>query len=188
MVVATAALCVGSSRLSGQAQGRGGASSNPAPPHAPVDRGPAGGWVGTNYPPAPAGVTIERGTTIGEATTARFALADVRTARGHFAWLASQLSRTPRARYRVLDVLALPTVGPGSVTMMATCGIAPAANPPRDAGDVTIDPEILATGPFTGEGVLRAGRAWRADRRTQRFVPIDPRSVVCFDDGDPGDP
>lgn len=30
-------------------------------------------------------------------------------------------------------------------------------------------------------------QAWRADRRTQRFVVLDPRMVVCLDEGDPGD-
>jgi hypothetical protein len=149
-------------------------------------RTPAAEFIGAQYPPAPAGATIEVGATIGSADTARYALANVKAGDRRLVWLGRRLGNDAPARYEVLDVLELDERGSTVAVVFATCGTRrPGVATPREAADVVADPEIVAVGPFAGNDEVhtRVGRAWRADRRAGKLVALDPAGVVCFHEG-----
>jgi hypothetical protein len=77
---------------------------------------------------------------------------------------------TPLHAARRLDVLRLPQFGDDAVLVTADCSI---------DGNPDFEVIALAERPRT-EQVTRIRRAWRADRRRERIVPISPRGVTCW--------
>jgi hypothetical protein len=166
-----------------------------AAPAARCQNGPAAGrrWLGAQFPPAPHGAAIAIGATIGTADTATYALADARASGRHYVWLGRRPpppAAAGTARYAVADVLPLDGRGAAGEVRYATCGTRapgrPGAGSAQDVDDVRLDPALLAVGPF-GPGTVytSVARAWRADTRAGRIVPVPADRVVCLLDGDP---
>lgn len=154
-------------------------------PEAPVG-GTASRWEGTRYPPAPEGVVIERGTTLGPADTASFALAEVVTDTGRLIWLGKRADGAgDGSLWSVVDVLELPALGDGRWLMLAICGsLAPGA--PPEPEEVRLDPAVIAIARAGEDAVLAdLERAWRASPATGEIEPIPPTGLVCLNDVEP---
>jgi hypothetical protein len=140
------------------------------------ERSPRAGQV---YPPAPQGVVITQGMTIGPADTARYAFAAVEEEGRPAIWLAVSLG-SARERFRILDVLSVPALRPGEQLVVGLCGRPKAAGRPlRFIEDLDVDPEIVAVVRVADEPVLHPVRAWRGRRSTERFEDLDATGWVC---------
>ncbi|HYW06748.1 MAG TPA: hypothetical protein VE913_07320 [Longimicrobium sp.] len=135
-------------------------------------------WEGAHWPPAPGGVAIERGTTLGTADTAGFALAEVTVGRERLLWLGRRSGeRSGAATWTVTDALVLPPLGADRQLILALCGS------PASAGGVTIDPEIVAVARAGDAAVLREiEAAWRANRSTGRFQEVPTAGIACLNE------
>ena len=150
-------------------------AQQPGPPASPD------GWVGASWPPPPGEVAIERGTTLGTADTASFALAEVSAGGQRLLWLGRRAGERPgevrgEARWTVTDVLPLPRLGADRGLVLALCGALSGTD------EVAIDPEIVALATPADAPVLKVRGAWRADRATGRFEAIPHGAIVCLND------
>ena len=155
-------------------------AQQPGPPASPD------AWVGASWPPPPGEVTIERGTTLGTADTASFALAEVSAGDQRLLWLGHRVGERPgevrggEARWTVTDVLPLPRLGPDRRLVLALCGAASGTD------EVAIDPEIVALATPADSPVLKVRGAWRAVRATGLFEAIPYGGIVCLNDVESG--
>lgn len=160
-----------------QAQQPGGARS-----------GQESAWIGTRYPPAPQDVRLERGTTLGEADTASFSIAEVESGDERYLWLTRRSGVSGgQPAWTVLDVLRLPSLADDRWVGLALCG-RPASGRdfPLEPEDVETDPEIVAIVRLTEEAVLTGVEsAWRADRAGGRFEPIATSGLACINEIEP---
>jgi hypothetical protein len=135
-------------------------------------------WIGKE-------VVIESGTTIGEATKAEFALADLRERGQDLLLLTRRAGATAGApTWTVIDVLAIPPIKSERRLVLAVCGTRRSEGVvPREASDVALDPEIVAIARASDAPVLTSvEQAWRANRRTGKFEPVAVSGVVCLND------
>ena len=145
-------------------------------------------WVGTQYPPVPREAVILRGTSIGPADSATFALAEMRVQGQHLLWLARRARMTAAGQtWTVMDVLALPPLSGDRWLMLAICGMRrEGAGGSLEPDDVAVDPEIVAIVRPGSDAVLTSiEQAWRADRSTAAFEPIPASGVACLNDVEP---
>ncbi|HEX7117752.1 MAG TPA: hypothetical protein VF212_03140 [Longimicrobiales bacterium] len=155
---------------------------------APAAAVASGDWVGTRYPPLPQGIEIHRGTTLGTADTARYAIAEVSAGGDRLLWLARRAGGDAGPPlWDVTDALELPELGPDRWVVLALCGAPrPGAGTPLEPEDVALDPAIVAIARADEEAVLTAiEHAWRADRGTGRFERVETAGVVCLNEFEP---
>jgi hypothetical protein len=142
--------------------------------------------LGTTYPPAPRSIVIHRGITIGEADTATYAFAEVSTSEGKMIWLGHR-NRPSRDQptWTIVDTLTVPALTKDEAVMVAVCGtIRVGVSVPSHAGDLSLDPTIIAILSATNESILtRAERAWRVNLTTGRFEILAVHGIACLSEG-----
>jgi hypothetical protein len=133
------------------------------------------------------GVLFERGTTLGTADTATFAVAEVVEHGRPVLWFGRLAAVTQgRPTWSVTDTLALPTVAEDQWLMLAICGTPRRGTPvPAEPEDLVLDPEIVAIVRSASVEVAvlnQVEHAWRASRTTGRFEPISASGIACLND------
>lgn len=125
------------------------------------------------YPPFPSRYSSLDGVLFADDMRApEFELDSVVGPKGKELWFGARLpfDGTPLHPARLLDVLRFPSFGEDAVLILTDC---------RMEGTPDFEVIALAQRPRTEEAtVIR--RAWRADRRRERIVPIPTRGVTCW--------
>lgn len=133
-------------------------------------------YVGLEHRPLPAGLKDLGGALIGPVAEPQYGLALIARGRTRMLWLSRLTRRDEAGRptWEVRDVLFLPAVGRGEVLAYALC-----------FSNGKPDPEIVAIAAYERdrEFFTRIRRAWRADRREERFESVPAKGIKCEHEG-----
>lgn len=138
----------------------------------------SGKYVGLRHGPSlPAGLRHASGGLISDKSDAQeHAVAEVRRGRVKMLWFERLTHRddSGRAHWEVKDVLVLPAIPRKQILVYATCFSG--QNP---------DKEIIAVADYRpdAEYFTRVRRAWRANRKTEKFEEILVEGIRCENDG-----
>lgn len=135
-------------------------------------------YIGLRYRTVPKGVTDLGGWVIGNdrVNGREYVVANVKKGAQQMLWLGIILSLDTQGRptYQVVDVLNLPTLGKSvQLTHGGQCE--------RNGG---VDPELVTIAREEDTAQLRQIlRAWKANRRRERFEVVSVRNIVCSNRG-----
>ena len=124
----------------------------------------------------PANLKDVGGALVSEVGDAReYGLSEIHKGRVRMIWFERLTHRdeTGRPNWEVKDVLVLPALRKNQVLVYAMCysGKQP-------------DKEIVAIADYQdAEFLTRLHRAWRANRKTEKFEPISPKGIKCTNEG-----
>ena len=136
-------------------------------------------YVGLRYPPLPFGLIKLGGYMTGWPEDSVHSIAQIDGGPSTMLWL-ERIQRDAKASavvaYEVKAVLVPPVPGPDQALMLGTCALGS-----LDKGG---DSELLAIATFVGDSptARRVDRAWQVDLKSERFVEIPTKGVLCFKD------
>jgi len=128
---------------------------------------------GLRYPPLPRGWTDQSYNLIEDSVGGTDFAVDVMRYRGHdYLWLSKKLGVDSRGRNRweLRDFMPAPRYPRDQTLVIGECGD-PSGTDPEILAVVKYDPDE--------EWMKPVYAAWRADRRNERFVPIDTKGFSC---------
>jgi hypothetical protein len=136
-------------------------------------------YVGLRYPPLPFGLYKLGGYMTGWPEDSVHSITQIDGGTSTMLWL-ERIQRDAKdsavVAYEVKAVLVPPAPGPDQALMLGTCALG--------GFDKGGDSKLVAIATFVGDSAnaKRVDRAWRVDLKSERFVEIPTKGLVCFKD------
>jgi hypothetical protein len=133
-----------------------------------------GAYIGLHHPPLPLGLDDQAGYLIDPDAKIEYAVSYIARFSGKMLWLERLTHRDSSGRpfFEVRAVLALPPISDQEFLIFGQCRV-----------DEVIDPEIIALVETSGGALYTEIRkAWRADRRAERFEALLLDGLTCIDE------